>query len=172
MKKNDRFIADIIDIGVDGEGIAKVDGEVVFVPYAIKGEKVEIQIINTKSKFAIGKVINILESNECRRTPKCPYFTKCGGCDIQHMNYENQLLCKENTLSTTLRRVGGIEFDISPIVPCDNEYEYRNKIALPIVYQDGKTIIGMYRKGSHKVVEIDDCAIQIPFVKSLLDVTY
>lgn len=171
MKKNDRYIVDIIDMGIDGEGIAKIDGEVVFVPYAIQGEKVEIQIINTKSKYAIGKVIEIITPSQYRRTPRCPYFTKCGGCDIQHMNYEHQLRIKKNMLSTTLKRVGGIDMEISDVVPCAIEYEYRNKIALPVVYQNGKTMIGMYRKGSHKVEEISDCAIQIPFVKTLLDIT-
>ena len=171
MKKNDRYTVDIIDIGGDGEGIARVDGQVVFVPYAIDGEKVDIQVINTKSKFAIAKILNIVTPSEYRREAKCPYFSKCGGCDIQHMTYEYQLITKKKMLATTLRRVGGIDKEIDSVVPCDREYEYRNKIALPIVYQDGKTMIGMYRKGSHKVVEITDCAIQMPFIKDLLDIT-
>lgn len=171
MKKNEKYIVDIIDSGIDGEGIAKIDGQIVFVPFAIVGEKVEILIISVKSKFAIGKVVDVIIPNKIRREPKCPYFKKCGGCDMQHIVYNEQLKIKKNSLITTLRRVGNIENDVFDIVPCDTEYYYRNKIALPIVEQNGKTIIGMYRPNSHSVVEIEDCFIQMPFVKDLLDIT-
>lgn len=171
MKKNEKYIVDIVDSGIDGEGIAKIDGQIVFVPFAIVGEKVEILIISVKSKYAIGKVIDIIVPSEIRCEPKCPYFKKCGGCDMQHIVYNEQLKIKKNSLITTLRRVGNIENDVMDIVPCDNEYYYRNKIALPIVEQNGKTIIGMYRPNSHSVVEIEDCFIQMPFVKDLLDIT-
>ena len=75
MKKNDKYIVNIIDMGMDGEGIAKVDGQIVFVPYAIIGEKVEILIIKTKSKFAIGKVVNVIEPSPIRIEAQCPYFS-------------------------------------------------------------------------------------------------
>ena len=170
MRKNDKYIVDIIDMGMDGEGIAKVDGEVVFVPFAIKGEKVEILIINTKSKFAIAKVINILEPSPLRKTPLCPYFTKCGGCELQHIGYNDQLILKKNSLVTTLAK-NGINHIVSDVVPCESEYRYRNKVALPVAMINGKTVIGMYRKGSHKIVEIDDCIIQMDFIKKLLEVS-
>ena len=171
MKKNDRYIVTIEDVGMDGEGIAKVDGQVVFVPFALLDEEVEIQIINTKTKFAIGKIVNIIKQSEFRVVPKCPYFFKCGGCDIQHISYEDQLRFKENSLKTTLKKVGGIDFKINPIVPNNKEFEYRNKVALPVTFQNGKTQIGMYRKNSHKIVEIENCIIQETFVKKLIEIT-
>lgn len=171
MKKNEKYIVDIIDSGIDGEGIAKIDGQIVFVPFAIVGEKAEVLIISVKSKFAIGKVIDIIVPSEIRCEPQCPYFKKCGGCDMQHILYGEQLKIKKNSLITTLRRVGNIENEVKDVVPCSMEYYYRNKIALPIVEQNGKTIIGMYRPNSHSVVEIEDCFIQMPFVKDLLDIT-
>ena len=171
MRKNDRYVVKIEDVGMDGEGIAKVDGQVVFVPFALLDEEVEIQIINTKTKFAIGKIVNLIKQSELRVEPMCPYFFKCGGCDIQHISYEKQLRFKENSLKNTLKKVGGIDFKINPIVANDKEFEYRNKVALPVVNQNGKTQIGMYRKNSHKIVEIDNCLIQEPFVKKLIDIT-
>ncbi len=171
MNKNDRYVVTIEDIGMDGEGIAKVDGQVVFVPFALLHEEVEIQIINTKTKFAIGKIVNIIKQSELRVTPKCPYFFKCGGCDVQHISYESQLRFKEASLKNTLKKVGGIDFEINSIIPNDKEFEYRNKVALPIVNQNGKTQIGMYRKNSHKIVEIENCLIQEPFVKKLIEIT-
>lgn len=171
MRKNDRYVVKIEDVGMDGEGIAKVDGQVVFVPFALLDEEVEIQIINTKTKFAIGKIVNIIKQSELRVEPMCPYFFKCGGCDIQHISYEKQLRFKENSLKNTLKKVGGIDFKINPIVANNKEFEYRNKVALPVVNQNGKTQIGMYRKNSHKIVEIDNCLIQEPFVKKLIDIT-
>lgn len=171
MKKNDKYIVDIIDMGMDGEGIAKVDGQIVFVPYAILGEKVEVLIIKTKSKFAVGKVINVISPSAVRCEPKCPYFTKCGGCDVQHIKYEDQLTLKRNSLQNTLKRIGGVTCTVQDVVSSKNKYQYRNKVALPVVYQNGQTIIGMYRRSTHNVVEITDCSIQMPFIKDLLTVT-
>ena len=171
MKKNDKYIVDIIDMGMDGEGIAKVDGQIVFVPYAIMGEKVEILIIKTKSKFAIGKVVSVVDPSPIRIEAQCPYFSKCGGCDIQHIKYTEQLKLKKDSLTNTLKRIGGISHKVQDTISSENQFNYRNKVALPVVYQNGATIIGMYRRSTHNVVEISDCLIQMPFVKVLLEVT-
>lgn len=171
MKKNETYVVKIIDMGMEGEGIAKIDGQVVFVPFALLGEEVEILIINTKSKFAIGKIINIISPSSKRIVAPCPYFTKCGGCDIQHIDYENQLQFKYNSLVNTLKKIGGITNNVNPVVPSINQFCYRNKVALPVVYQNGKTMVGMYRKNSHKIVEICDCLIQEKFVKKLIEIT-
>lgn len=171
MQKNDKFIVKIEDMGIEGEGIAKIDGQVVFVPFALTNEEVEIQIIYLKSKFAIGKILNILKPSPLRVVAPCPYFTKCGGCDIQHINYENQLILKHTNLVNTLKKIGGIDFSVEPVFPCQNPFNYRNKIALPVVFQNGRTVVGLYRKNSHKIVEINDCIIQEPFVKKLIEIT-
>lgn len=171
MKKNDIYRVTIEDLAMDGEGIARVDGQVVFVPYACVKEECDIQIINTKTKFAIGKIMKLYNKSEHRIEPPCPYFYQCGGCDIQHMDYEYQLKYKQKQLTTTLNRIGGITPLINECVASSKIYNYRNKFSFPITSINGKTIIGMYKKNTHKVIEIDDCIIQDSFVKSLLFIT-
>ena len=96
LQKNQKYVVEIVNYGANGEGVAKIDGVAVFVPFAIVGEKVEIQIILTKKQFAIGKITNIVVPSDKRVTAPCPYFGKCGGCQLQHMNYYEQLKLKTN----------------------------------------------------------------------------
>ena len=94
IKKNDEIIVNIDRLGVNGEGIANENGKVIFVPFALTGELVKVHIINDKKNFLIGKVVEIITSSPERIEAKCKYFKKCGGCDIQHFCYENQLKFK------------------------------------------------------------------------------
>ncbi len=170
MKKNDEFIVEIIDLSSDGYGVAKVDGEIVFVPNAITNEKVKIKIINTKTKFAIAKVLEYYTQSEFRTIPKCKYFGKCGGCDLQHIKYEKQLEFKTNQVKNCFNKYANINLQVDNCVASSNIFNYRNKIAIPVVEENGETIIGLYKVGSHNVVEIEDCVIQKPFVSKLLKI--
>lgn len=167
MKKNDEFIVTIDDVGINGEGIAHVDGHTIFVPFALKDEVVRVKVINTKTKFAICKVTEIINSSSYRVQPLCPYFGKCGGCDLQHIQYNQQLAYKKSAMQNTFSKALQIVPQINDIVPSD-QYYYRNKISLPVVYQDGRTQIGLFRVNSHKVIELSDCVIQKPFVANLI----
>ena len=84
VTKNEIYEVEIEDLGMNGEGVAHIDGQVVFVPFAIVGEKVKVKIINAKTKIAVGKIVKILRKSNDRVQPKCKYFEKCGGCDLQH----------------------------------------------------------------------------------------
>ena len=91
LSKNDELTVTIESLGINGEGVAHVDGQVIFVPFALTGEVVKIRIINAKSKILIGKVIEIIKKSEFRTKAPCPYFTQCGGCDLQHLLYDTHL---------------------------------------------------------------------------------
>lgn len=169
MKKNDEFVVTIDDIGFNMEGIAHVDGQTVFVPFAIPGEKVKVHVINDKSKNAICKVVEVLEQSQDRVELLCPYFTKCGGCDCQHISYPKQLELKRDMVATTLSKMLG-NVQVNPLVASSN-YRYRNKMALPIVENDGGTQIGMYRVGSHKIIPLKDCVISKDFVSNVIKAT-
>lgn len=171
MEKNQIFTAKIDNLGMNGEGVARVNNEVVFVPFCLEEEVVEGVVINNKSKFAIGKAIKINNENKNRVIPKCEYFAKCGGCNLQHMCYEKQLNFKTKLVKDTLLKVGGIETQINQCIASKNEYEYRNKASFPIMEVNGETKIGMFRVGSHNLVEIKRCELQKEKINLLLKIT-
>ena len=137
-----------------GRGISRIDGKIVFIPNSLPSEEVMIEIIQDKKNYSIGKVTNYLKTSEKRIDPKCPYYEKCGGCHLSHINYDNQLNYKKETLINIIKKY--TEIDINPkIIPSDFEYGYRNKITLKIV--DGKW--GYFKEDSHQLVAIKNCLL-------------
>ena len=161
----------ISNLGMNGEGVCKVNNEVIFVPFALPDETVEGIIINNKNKFSIGKVTNIVNASKFRAEPKCPYFKKCGGCALQHYEYEKQLEFKTNLVQDTLKKVGNITTNVKPCVASNLQYNYRNKASFPVVKEDGETKIGMFRVGSHNLVELNYCPLQQSKINKLLMLT-
>lgn len=168
LKKNDEIIVKIERLGVNGEGIASVDSKIIFVPYSLPNEVVKVHIINDKKSFLIGKAIEIIEKSIERVDAPCPYFEKCGGCDIQHISYENQLNFKTKLVKDTLEKYTGVKFEVNNIISSENNFHYRNKFAFPVQEQNGQVKIGMFRKNSHNIVEIDDCLLQSKNTKLIL----
>lgn len=169
MEKNQVVEINIDKLGMNGEGVGRVDNQVVFVPFALPNEKVKTICINNKNKFAIMKVTDVISASSDRIVPPCPYFKKCGGCDLQHLKYEKQLEFKTNLVKETLLKVGKID---TTIEPCEKskEYGYRNKASFPIVNENGYHI-GMYRVNSHNLVDIDYCYLQKDSINKVLSVT-
>lgn len=160
----------IVDLGINGEGIAKHDGAVIFVPFALKDEVVKIHIIYAKSKFYVGKILDIITPSPYRVKPVCPYFSKCGGCDLQHLEYNQTLNFKTNLVSNTLKNVGKLDV-VDKVLPCisANQYYYRNKFSFPIGY-DGEGYVGMYKENSHTIIKIDNCHIQQPWALDVITI--
>lgn len=171
MKKNDKFNAIVDNLGMNGEGVARIDNQVVFVPFVLPKEQVEGIVINDKSSFLIGKAVNIKDYNKYRVEPKCPYFTRCGGCNLQHLDYEQQLKFKTELVKDTLKKVGNIEFKVEECVASNKEYNYRNKASFPVAKVLNKTQIGMFRNGTHNLVEIDYCPLQKTKINKLIEIT-
>lgn len=119
---------DIIDIGANGSGVAKDSGQVCFVPFSIDGERVETEIIKQEKRFAIAQIKNIICTSKFRTKPVCPYFERCGGCQLQHMSYEKQLLYKTQFISSEFERAFGCKIDVKDCVCSKNQLNYRNKI--------------------------------------------
>ncbi len=168
MKKNEQFEVTIDDIGINGEGIGHKDGQTIFVPYALVGERVYVHVINVKSKFAICKVLQVLSPSPDRVTPLCPYFGKCGGCDLQHLAYIKQLSFKRQSLINTLSKMFPLPTPVAEVVHGE-QYYYRNKVSLPVGECKGELVIGLYRTNSHDIIPMTDCVIQQPFVAPLID---
>ncbi len=135
-----------------GRGISLLD-KVTFIPNTLPGELVDIDIITSKSKYTIGKVNKYIKTSEDRIEPLCPYYNICGGCELMHLSYENELKYKENKIKDIMNRYAKLD-NVSNIVGCDEELNYRNKVTFKV---DKK--ISLSKKESHELVNIDKCLL-------------
>ena len=163
MDKNDVVEIEITGMTDDGSGVGRAEGIAVFVPYTIVGEIIKAHILKVNKNYAVGKLLDIIKPSVHRTKAECPYFYKCGGCQLMHMDYEAELSYKKNKVADCMKRIGGIETDVSDIVASDNRFRYRNKVQLPVT-NDG---IGFYKSHSHNVIDIDDCLLQSEDVKEI-----
>ncbi len=162
IKKNAYFNIDIIDIGINGEGIGKIDNFTIFVDGALPNETVNIKIIKVKKNYGYGKLIKIIKSSPYRINPICENFGKCGGCNLLHLSYDEQLNIKSKFIQTNLKKIAKIEnIKVPKAIGIDNPFNYRNKASFPINFTD-KVNIGFYRPRSHNIINIDNCLIQNP----------
>lgn len=166
MNKNDIFEIEITGMTEDGSGVGRAEGLAVFVPYTIIGEKVRVLITKVLKTYAFAKLLEVIEPSENRLKSECPYFYKCGGCQLWHMDYSAELEYKQKKVEDAILRIGKIDTEVSPIVGCDLTERYRNKVQLP-VSENG---IGFYRRNSHDVIDMDDCLLQTEQAKKIVDI--
>ena len=161
MKKNDEVELDIIDNGMNFEGIARVDNEVVFVPGAIKNERVKARIITANKSYSIGKIEEILVKDKSRVEPFCEVFKRCGGCSGQHICYEKQLEIKKEVVKNTLDKQKVEYNELRDVIGMGIPLNYRNKAQYPVRRTiEGEDKIGFYAKRSHEIIENEKCYIQ------------
>ena len=161
LKQNDILTVEILDVNNLGNGIAKVENFVIFVPFVLVGEKVKIEIVSLSKNFAIGYPLEILSKHIARIESKCPFFMECGGCDFQHCTQDLEKEIKNNYLKNIFKTE-----NLKPIITL-NEFNYRNKISLFV--KDFK--LGLYKRGTNQVVEISDCMICEKWCKSVISIT-
>lgn len=169
LEKNQIIEVEVESLGANGEGVAHFDGQAVFIPFALPNEKCRCQIINTKTKIAMAKVLEVIVPSADRVEPRCQYFKKCGGCDLQHLNYEKTLDFKTEQVQKNIKNIAKLDVCVLPCVSSKN-YCYRNKTALPVVNVNGVTQIGMFREFSHALVETKTCEIAQPFFAPLVKI--
>lgn len=168
LYKNEERIGLISAIGSNGEGICKDDGIIVFIPFALVGEKVKYKILKVTSKLAYGKVIDVIEPSPHRVKPKCPVFSKCGGCQLQHVEYSKQLKIKEDNIRDCFKKIANLDVDVENTVSGEKPFRYRNKIQLPVRFDGNSTQIGFYAENSHRVIPISDCIINPEWTADLI----
>lgn len=160
MKKNDIIEGEIISYGTGGEGVLKTDGYTVFVPFAIKGEKVKAHVLKCGKNIAFAKLLQVIEPSEKRVTEPCAVFKKCGGCALLHMEYGEQLDFKSALIKNAFEKIGFISIDLPEIVKSEPILGYRLKLALPVrAGENGEIKIGFFAPNSHRVVETENCAL-------------
>src|SRR5437016_2530092 len=160
-----KLVATIHDIAFGGEGVARVDGLVLFVPFVLMGEEVEVEITDVKKKFARARLLRVLQASPERVMPQCRYFEECGGCQYQHIDYAAQLRLKHKQITDLLQRIGGFAGSaIEPVVPCPQQYGYRNRIMVRgqwDKFEKGLNI-GFIRYDSRLVLDVEECKIAEP----------
>lgn len=163
VEKNKDYELDIDNLGMNGEGIGRIEGFTVFVEGAIPGERVLIKVVKVTKSYAYGKLLHIIQKSQDRTEPPCPYYKRCGGCQLQHISYSRQLQFKAEKVKDALERIGGLkDVVVRPTIGMEDPWRYRNKAQFPVGYVKGKLTIGFYRPRSHDLIDIEKCAIQHP----------
>ena len=161
IQKNEELEVEIIDQGYEGEGIAKVDSFVIFVPETIQGETVRIKILKVKQNIAFAKLLEVLKSSPYRIVPDCDTYAKCGGCNLRHVEYQASLEMKKQAVKNTLQKALKGEVEITEIIGMENPCYYRNKLQYPVgVNENGEISMGVFAKRSHRIIQAEDCKIQ------------
>ena len=159
LAKNQEHTVTIEGYGEGGMGVARIDGRVVFVHGALRGEKCRVLILKTLKSVAFAKVLEVIEPSSERITPDCPYFPRCGGCTYRHIRYEEELRLKRQRVQDNLSRIGGSDVTVEEILGAQDTLRYRNKAQYP-VSKDGA--VGFYRARTHEVIECEHCLLVKP----------
>ena len=150
----------VIDYAHDGRGVVKHQGKPVFVPDLMLSEEAMIDIVADKKSYMLGQVVERLSTSDDRVDPVCPYFSQCGGCQLQHMSYEHQLDLKRNRVKHALEHIAKLFIQIDPTQPSEVPLHYRNKIQMAFANEGNQLICGFYQAKSKKVINIDHCYIE------------
>ncbi|MCB5688660.1 23S rRNA (uracil(1939)-C(5))-methyltransferase RlmD [Blautia wexlerae] len=171
FRKNDLVTLEIEDCGIDGEGIGKADGFTVFVKDAVIGDTVTAKIIKAKKNYGYGRLMEVLKPSPYRVEPKCKFARQCGGCQLQALSYDQQLVFKTNKVKGHLERIGGFtDIPMEPIIGMDELFHYRNKAQFPVGRnKEGKIVTGFYAGRTHNIIENRDCALGVAENKEVLD---
>ena len=173
MNKNDRYDLEIIDSGMNFEGIAKYDNQVIFIPEALKGEIIDTRIIKNNKSYSIGKIENIKKKSISRCEPFCEVYKRCGGCSSQHIDYMEQLKLKKEIVENALRKQDVKVYMLNNTIGMGIPMYYRNKGQYPVRRdKNDVTKIGFYSKRSHDIVENNICYIQNEIIDDVAKTTF
>lgn len=172
VKENELILLTIKRIGINGEGVGFYKKQTIFVDGALPGEIVEVKITNAKDKYATGVITKFKQKSSERITPKCPYYEKCGGCQLQHLSYSAQLEEKRNIVIESFARY--YDGDVSKInfketLGNEEPWGYRNKSSLPCRHDGEKVVVGIYASNSNHLVYIDDCLVENKIISKTRD---
>lgn len=162
LSKDKMYVVEIVDIGQGGVGIGKFEGFTVFVDGGLVKDKIKVKITKSKKNYAVGEIVEILEPSPYRVERKCSKELKeCGGCQIQELDYKEQLNLKTNEVKQVISRIGKLDdVVIHNALGMEEPFRYRNKAQFPIQKVDGVPVIGFYKKKSHDIIPTNQCIIQ------------
>jgi 23S rRNA (uracil1939-C5)-methyltransferase len=176
VQKNEEVMADIIGLGHQGEGVGRANGFTLFIQGALPGEKVRAKVLKLKKQYGYAKLLEIVEASPSRTEPPCSIYSQCGGCQLQHLDYEEQLRWKRQMVVDNLERIGKLTvardanaesdngqaegFRVLPTLGMQDPWRYRNKAQVPFGEEEGGLIGGFYTQNSHRIIDMDTCLIQ------------
>lgn len=162
VKKNETITLTFEDLTHEGNGVGKVDGYPLFVPYGLPGEEATVKVVKANKNFGFGKLLDVKQSSDQRVEPPCNVYYQCGGCQLQHMSYDLQLQMKQNQVKSVMRKIAHLDHvPVHPTLGMEDPWRYRNKVQMPVGEHDGELITGFYRKRSHDIIsEMETCVIQ------------
>lgn len=168
IEKNKEYIVEIIDTGYKGEGIAKIDDFTIFIPNAIKGEKIKIKIIKVLTSYAFGKIIEIIEPSKNRLESDCSTYKRCGGCNLRHVKYDETLKIKQNLVQSLVNKTLKNKIKVKETIGMENPYYYRNKAQFPIGKdKENNVVMGVFANRTHEIIPIEECFIQNKEIQKL-----
>ena len=161
ISKNDVFTIEITDQDDRGQGVGKTSGFPLFVRHAVTGDVVNVVVTKVKKTFGFARILEFVKKSPYRAQPECPVYKRCGGCQLQNMNYQAQLEFKTNRVRECLRRIGGFkDIEIEDAVGAENIFRYRNKAQYPVgMNKDGKAVCGFFAERTHEIIECADCLL-------------
>ena len=170
-QKNDVLTVKIEDMGHDGEGIGKCEGYTLFVKDTVIGDLAEVKVIKAKKNYGYARLMRLIEPSPHRVEPICPRYRPCGGCQLQMLDYAEQLRFKEKKIAQNLQRIGGMtEIPMEPIVGMESPFRYRNKAQFPIGQdKNGKLITGFYAGRTHQIMENRNCYLGVEQNEEILN---
>ncbi|MGF6951922.1 23S rRNA (uracil1939-C5)-methyltransferase [Neobacillus sp. B4I6] len=163
IELNQTFPLTIKRLGINGEGVGYFKKQVVFVPGALPGEEVVVEAMKINPKFAEAKIKKIRIKSPHRVLPLCPVYDQCGGCQLQHLKYDQQLKEKRDIIIQSLERHTKVDInklEIRETIGMEDPWGYRNKSSFQVKAIDGKVLAGLYGLNSHQLINIDECAVQ------------
>lgn len=155
------------DVGVDGEGVARHEGLVLFIPGAAPGDVCLVEWQEGRGRVAKARLLSVVQPSPQRVKAPCPAFGRCGGCDLQHLSYPGELAVKTRRVRDALLRIGGIDAAVGDCIAAPEPYGYRAKLSWPVRGAEGRLLLGLYQRHTHGVVEEDSCAVAHPLLRAL-----
>ncbi|MDR3592563.1 MAG: 23S rRNA (uracil(1939)-C(5))-methyltransferase RlmD [Negativicutes bacterium] len=161
VKKGEKYTIDIAGLGHSGEGVGRVEDFTVFVPLALPGERIRARITEVKKNYARGQLEEVIEPAPHRTKPRCSIFERCGGCQLQHLDYPGQLAAKRQAVVDAVTRIGKLpEIPVHPVIGTEDSWFYRNKMQFPVGEAGGRVAVGCFAQGTHDIIDTDRCFIQ------------
>ena len=173
LRKGEIKEVNIESLAIGGEGVSKDFPIPIFINRVAPGDRVEVEIFDVRKSFARAHVLRIITPSPLRVEPPCPLFKVCGGCQLQHISYEQQLIAKHNFVEQAFKHIGGLATDkIKPAIAASNDLHYRNKVQFPVKQpkNSDRILAGYYKQDSHELVNIKFCPVQSELLDDVLDV--
>lgn len=172
FQKNEEVTVDLVGLTHDGDGVGRANGFTLFVQGGLPGEQARVRVMKLKKQYGYARLQELVKASPDRINPPCDIYKECGGCQLQHFDYEAQLAWKRQHVVDNLTRIGKLnvagERDdqdgviVHPTIGMDEPWRYRNKAAVPVgaAGENGELVAGFYARGTHRIIDMDDCLIQ------------